>query len=90
MNISCYSTRVSETMFSGREDNFVNHFGYKLINICAIVIPKRTSPNNIISIEITGQSYSRMQRLMYLPIDIIKLFAVKETNDHILIIIDKK
>lgn len=90
MNISCYSTRVSNTLFSNRQENLVGHFSfsYKLVNICAIVIPKRISPNNIISIEITGESHYNIQRIMYFPIDIIKLFAVKETNDHILIIID--
>lgn len=91
MNISNYSTRVSNTIFSQRQENLSGHFNfsYKLINICAIVIPKRISPNNIISIEITGErSRFDIRRIMYFPIDIIKLFEIKETNDHILIIID--
>lgn len=87
--ISYYCNAQTSVMYTNNRSP-ITLSGHKFIKISAIGIPKQISPHDIISLEVIGIKEHDEQTLMYFPIDIIRLFIIKETTDQIVIIIDTK
>lgn len=70
-----------------------NDKNYNYVEICAFIIPKQISPEDMYKIEVyAGKGeyrYNTINTILYFPLDAVRLFNIQETEDEIVLIINK-